>query len=338
MDFWWGRGSQSRRDEEMPTSNLIGKIRFIPVHRSKALLVLAPPEYLDDIKELITILDKPGKQVMIKAVIIEIAHTNMTSLGIQLASNSSAFGTLGENALNVLYELANAESWGSLSLTTTANINVLVDLLVKKANARVLNQPTLWTKDNEEAVFMKGQEVPLVEGSQTDTTGAAIKEDVRYSDVGVTLRVRPNITPEKAVDMTIDLEISEVASELVNGQIAIDKLNTTTHLIVNDGETILLGGILFQKDSYIERKVPLLGDIPIIGGLFSHEETLKSNSELLMFITPYVMDNESSKEAKKQAEEPKKKMQKIMQQMDEWFLPEAGSFDRTETAAEENTD
>ena len=339
MDFWWGRGSQNRRDEEMPTSNLIGKIRFIPVHRSKALLVLAPPEYLEDITNMIKILDKPGKQVMIKAVIVEIDHSDMTSLGIQLGASTSAFGTLGENALNVLNVLANTENWGSLSLTTTANVNVLVDLLVKKANARVLNQPTLWTKDNEEAVFMKGQEVPFVEGSQTDTTGTSIKEEVKYSDVGVTLRVRPNITPKKSVDMTIDLEISEVASDLVNNQIAVDKLNTTTHVIVDDGETILLGGILFQKDSMIKRKVPLLGDIPVVGGLFSHEETLMSNNELLMFITPYVMDDESTDEAIRQAEEPKKKMQRIVRQMAELFMTEDDDdfTDQTDSVAEENT-
>jgi general secretion pathway protein D len=322
----------------MPTSNLIGKIRFIPVHRSKALLVLAPPEYLEDITNMIQVLDQPGKQVMVKAVIVEIDHTDMTSLGIQLAASTSAFGTLEENALNVLNALTNTETRGSLQLTTTANINVLVDLLVKKANARVLNQPTLWTKDNEEAVFIKGQEVPFVEGSQTDTTGTSIKEAVKYSDVGVTLRIRPNITPEKAVDMTIDLEISEVAGELVNNQIAVDKLNTTTHLIVDDGETILLGGILFQKDSDVKRKVPLLGDIPIVGGLFSHESTLKSNNELLIFITPYVMDDDTTDEAIRQIEEPKKKMQIIMQQMDEWLMTDNKSMNQTGPAAQENAD
>jgi len=339
IDFWWNK-ARNRRDEEMPTSNLIGKIRFIPVHRSKALLVLAPPEYLEDITNMIDALDKPGKQVMVKAVIVEIDHSDMTSLGVQLAASTSAFGSLEENALNVLNALTNTSTRGSVQITTTANVNVLVDLLVKKANARVLNQPTLWTKDNEEAVFMKGQEVPFVEGSQSDNTGTSIKESVKYSDVGVTLRIRPNITPEKAVDMTIDLEISEVANDLVNSQIAVDKLNTTTHVIVDDGETILLGGILFQRDSDIRRKVPLLGDIPVVGGLFSHESTLKRNNELLIFITPYVMDDETTDEAIKQIEEPKKKMQKIMRQMDDWFITEVDDdfADQNEVEVQENTD
>jgi len=308
--------------------------------KSFSPLLTWPPEYLEDITNMIEALDRPGKQVMVKAVIVEIDHTDMTSLGVHLAASTAAFGSLEENALNVLSALANTSTRGSLQMTTTANVNVLVDLLVKKANARVLNQPTLWTKDNEEAVFMKGQEVPFVEGSQSDNTGTSIKESVKYSDVGVTLRIRPNITPEKAVDMTIDLEISEVSDDLVNSQIAVDKLNTTTHLIIDDGETILLGGILFQRDSDIRRKVPLLGDIPIVGGLFSHESTLKRNNELLIFITPYVMDDETTDEAKEQIEEPKKKMQRIIQQMDEWFMTEDDDDFAypTEAEAQENTD
>jgi len=264
-------------------------------------------------------LDQPGKQVMIKAVIMQVDHTSMTSLGVQLATNAGAFGALEENAMNVLNELVNVETFGSLSLTTTANINVLVDLLMKKANARILNQPTLWTKDNEEAVFIKAQNIAFLSSEQSDSTGLSLTQSFDYRDIGVTLRVRPNITPEKAVDVTINMEVSELGTQLFNDQPAVSKLNTTTHLIVNDGETILLGGILFQKDSTVRRKVPLLGDIPVAGALFSHEETLQTNNELLIFITPYVIDDRTSKEAARQVEEPVDKMEAIMAELKEMF-------------------
>ncbi|MCK4960073.1 MAG: hypothetical protein KAT00_11750, partial [Planctomycetes bacterium] len=248
---WWDQ--QRTTGDEMPTSNLIGKIRFIPVHRSKAILVLAPPEYLEAIGQMIDELDQPGKQVMIKVVIVEIDHSNMTSLGVQLASNSSAFGMLEENELTALNILTNTQDFGGmLQLTTAANINVLVDLLMKKANAKILNQPTLWTKDNEEATFVKGQNVAFKTAEQTELksgSSSALTSTFEYRDVGVTLRVRPNITPERAVDMSINLIISQVSTDDVNGEIATNKLDTTTHVIVNDGETILLGGILFQTDS-----------------------------------------------------------------------------------------
>jgi general secretion pathway protein D len=317
---WWNRGTRTT-DTKMPTSNLIGKIRFIPVHRSKAILVLAPPEYHESIAAMIEELDQPGKQVMIKAVIMQVDHASMTSLGVQLATNADAFGTLEENAINVFNILRNVETFGSISLTTTANINVLVDLLMKKANAKILNQPTLWTKDNEEAVFIKAQNIAFLSSEQSDSTGQSLTQAFDYRDIGVTIRVRPNITPEKAVDVTINMEVSELGTDRFEGQPAVNKLNTTTHLIVNDGETILLGGILFQKDSQIRRKVPLLGDIPVAGALFSHEETLQTNSELLAFITPYVIDDKISEEAARQAAEPVQKMEAIIAEFKELFDP-----------------
>jgi len=193
--------------------------------------------------------------------------------------------------------------------------------LMKRANARILNQPTLWTKDNEEAVFIKAQNIAFLGSEQADSTGQSVTQTYDYRDIGVTLRVRPNITPEKAVDVTINMEISELGTEEYNNQPAVSKLNTTTNLIVKDGETILLGGILFQKDSTVRRKVPLLGDIPIAGALFSHEETLQTNSELLAFITPYVIDDRTSKEVARQIEEPINKMEAILAQLKEIFDP-----------------
>ena len=292
---WWNR--QQRSDNEMPASNLIGNIRFIPVHRSKAILVLAPPEYMDAIEAMITELDQPGKQVMIKTAIISVDHSDMTSLGVQLAANQTAFGTLAENSLTALTALTNTGRMGSVgSSTTSANISTLIDLLVKKIDAKVLNQPTLWTKDNEEAVFAKGQEIAFIVADQSDSTNLnSLQRTFDYRDVGVTLRVRPNITPSRAVDVTIYLEVSTVEQELVNSQIATNKLDTTTHVIIEDGETIMLGGILFQTDSLIKRKVPLLGDIPLVGALFTHEKTEKTNNELLVFITPYVIDGEDTR-------------------------------------------
>lgn len=324
---WWTR-QRSTRDEEMPTSNLIGKIRFIPVARSKAVLVLAPPEYFEDIKAMIEELDKPGMQVMIKVVIVEVDHNKMTSLGIELASPSGAIETLGDNALSALSLLTSTVERGSFEMVSTLNVNALVDLLVKKVDAKILNQPTLWTKDNKEAIFVKGKEVALLNSAQSDTTGQSITTAYSYRDVGVTLRIRPNITPEKAVDMTINLEISEVATDDVNNNVAINKLDTTTNLIVNDGQTILLGGILFRTDSVVKRKVPLLGDIPIAGALFSHEETLQRNNELLAFVTPYVIDANSldaipadiSKQER--VEEARNKMENIISELEDVFIEE----------------
>jgi general secretion pathway protein D len=309
MTPWWNR---SRPDEKrMPTSNLIGKIRFVPVFRSKAILVLSPPEYQESIKEIINQLDKPGKQVMIKAVILAVDHSDMASLGVQLASDPAAFGALSENSLTAVQGLSRLSENGSTTLSTRVSVNFLVDFLIKKADAKVLNQPTLWTKDNEEAIFFKGQRVGFVVNKFDSEEGTQSKESVEYRRVGVTLQVKPNITPEKAVDMTINLGISQVESELINSQLATNELGTITRLIVNDGETIMLGGILFQNDVAIERKLPLIGDLPLLGPFFRHYDTEIRNSELLAFITPYVIDTVNNPETRQIIEDSLNKMENI---------------------------
>ncbi len=286
---WWTR--QRLDTTQMPISNLIGRARFVPVHRSKAILVLAPPEYLQDITDVIRELDRPAMQVMIKAVIAEINVSDRTSLGVKLASDPAAFGpSLGVNTLEALNRLAFAEQRGSFSFSTDANINALVDLLVRHGNGRVLNQPTLWTKDNEEALFVKGERVAFITGDQTDATRQGITRTYDFEDVGLTLRIRPRITPDRAVDLTINLNLSQLTPEIVGDQNVRSNMDSTTHMIVNDGQSVMMSGILQQNDDFVQHKIPLLGDLPVLGGLFRHEEVTKSNTELLIFITPYVFD------------------------------------------------
>ncbi|MCK4999822.1 MAG: hypothetical protein KAS23_09810, partial [Anaerohalosphaera sp.] len=320
---WWD--TQRTTDTEMPASNLIGNVRFVPVHRSKAIMVLAPPEYMEAIEKMIEELDQPGKQVMIKTVILSVDHSDMSSLGVQIATDPSAFGTLGENALEALTQMSNIGSAGSIALESSLNVSTLVDLLVKKIDAKVLNQPTLWTKDNEEAVFVKAKRIAFIVNEQSDRTNTnSTSRNYEYSDVGVTLRVRPNITPERSVDTSIYLEVSTIEDDVINFNIATNRLDMTTNVIVGDGETILLGGILFQNDSMVERKVPLLGDIPFLGNLFRHKKTDQVNSELLVFITPYVVDgDQTTPEALKQIEGPKARLDEVAEQLSELFSGES---------------
>ncbi|MBN1817355.1 MAG: hypothetical protein JW828_08335 [Sedimentisphaerales bacterium] len=320
---WWNRQTRTTTTEEMPTSNLIGKIRFIPVHRSKAILVLAPSEYMEDIRAMVKVLDQPGMQVMVKVVIMTADHSNIESLGVKYSTNQQALGDVGVDALRALGGLIRDETRGNTILSFDTQLYALVDLLVSQADAQILNQPTLWTKDNKEAAFIKAQEIAFLEQSQTDSSNPnSVVNSYNYRDVGITLRVRPNITPEKDVDMTINLEISEVGPD-INGQVSTNKLDTTTSIIVKNGQTIILGGILTQKDSKVLNKVPLLGDIPILGEAFKHTDNELTNSELLVFVTPYVFDDENLQaipadtDSMKQLEQPRKRMDTILSELDQ---------------------
>lgn len=298
---WSGSGARPRLGE-MPLSNVIGRIRFVPDPRSKAILVLAPSEFMDSIVEMIKDLDIPGKQVRIKAIVVELNHSDATSLGLQLASSEDTFGVLEENALTALAALTDLESFGSVTLEPI-NVAALVDLLVKKMNGRILNQQTLWTKDNEEADFFKGKTVPFITSESTSAEGGRDIKQYQFPLVGMTLRVRPNITPQKNVDMNVDLTISQLTGETVNEQPIRTYMNTTTTSIVQDGQTIMLGGILFQQESSVEKKLALLGDLPLLGGLFRHTETVESNNELIIFITPEVIGDEDMLAETAEAEE-----------------------------------
>jgi len=327
--------TQRLRTDQMPISNVIGKVRFIPDPRTRAILVLSPPEFMENIKEVVSKLDVPGKQVRIKVIIVEVDHRNLTSLGVQLATNPSAFGTLDENALTSLTALTHLSTHGSLTLVpkedsplgvagtgtvlgATTNVTVLIDFLIKTIDAKILNQQTLWTKDNKEADFFKGQKIAFNTDTSYSETGGRATESIEFQRVGMTLRVRPSITPEKNVDMTINLMISQRTSEIIAEQPVRTEMDTETTLIVRDGEVVMLGGMLFQEDSIIERKLPLLSDLPLLGDLFRHNEIVKANTEILVFITPYVIDEEPGKmlpETIEELENEKRKLENVLRQL-----------------------
>ena len=329
---WSGSGARSGLDTEMPISNVIGRVRFVPEPHTKSIMVLSPPEFMTNIRSLINLLDVPGKQVIIEAVIVEIEHSKVTSLGVELATNPDAFGTLGENAILALSNLTHFGTQGFATASETisgagwdaasargsvlgvgTDIYVLIDFLIKTTEARILNQQTVWTKDNEEARFFKGQVVAFTGGSTITGSGAS-QQSIEYRPIGMEVAARPSITPEDSVDMIVGVELSALLADIVNNQRVQDKMKTTTNMIVQDGQTLMLGGILFQKDSTIEAKLPLLGDLPLIGGLFRHTRVDRSNRELLVFITPHVVDEGAVEIPENVA--PVEKLQKTREQLD----------------------
>ncbi|MBN2182776.1 MAG: hypothetical protein JW715_12770, partial [Sedimentisphaerales bacterium] len=326
---WWSSSGArtATDDDERPISNVIGKIRFVPETRTKSILILSPPEFIQNIEELIGKLDVPGKQVLIKAVIVEVDHQDVTSLGVQLASNPNAFGALNENAILALNAFEQLDQHGSavfgaagtsgtvMTNTTTADVYGLIDFLQKKVNAKILNQQSLWTEDNEEASFFKGQRVAFYTAATTGTGTST--QNFEFQRVGMNLAVRPSITPNKDVDMIINIIISQLTTDEKNSQPVRTEMETRTNMIIADGQTLMLGGILFQQDGLTKRGVPGLSDIPLVGNLFSHNKKTVVNNELLVFITPYVINDtgENTPETQKQIDDPRQKLDNIRQEL-----------------------
>lgn len=302
MRFWW---QQAQPDpNEQPTSNLIGEVRVVPVVRRNALMILAPQAYREPIAQMIAELDHPGSQVIIRAVIAEVQHDNATTLGIRIASDPAALSdpdladqSIGGSATTSLNQLlAEPFQLGDDSVargifSADLNLNVLLQLLIREFGLQILTEPKLYTSDNEEAEFFDGRDVSIQTLAQTTDEGT-LNRSFTYVPIGTQLRVRPHITQEGDVSLRINLVLSSISpGETTFGNPIFNRREVNTHVIVHDGQTVMLSGIVSQEDFRDVRKLPLLGDLPLVGGLFRSTDKGTRNRELIVFITPEVVPN-----------------------------------------------
>ncbi|HOW68981.1 MAG TPA: secretin N-terminal domain-containing protein [Phycisphaerae bacterium] len=292
MQFWWQNPPADIKVKQ--PSNLVGKLRIVPNVEQNSLLVVAPEEYAEAIDKFVRDLDKPGYQVLVRAVVAEITLNDSMSLGFRFSTDTSAFTTgdslITENALRGLLTYDYKDQFGThQTLTLNVPVNNLLSLLGKVTNLKIKSEPKILTADNVEAQFFDGQDVPFIKNTLTSDVGSQTQA-FDYRAVGMRLRVRPHITKEKNVDLTVNLEVSNIVpGQTLFGGAIIDRRETTTRIVLEDGHTFLISGIIREQDGTIVRRFPGLGDIPGLGELFKHRETTKVNTELLVFLTPYVI-------------------------------------------------
>ncbi|CAG1003536.1 Secretin PulD [Phycisphaerales bacterium] len=294
ISFWWAR-SRTPTDRR-PSSNLIGQLRIVPVWRQNALMVTAPPEYRQSIISLIEMLDKPGRQVLISAIVAEVSAEDATQLGLRWSSQAIT-PTNGDNSVSIGTTATGEKTnfatslFDTSTLSSNVDLNLLLQALSQKQAVSILSEPKVFTSDNQEAEFFDGQDVLVPTASQTADTGA-VTQTFDYRAVGIQLRARPRITVQGDVDLRVNLQLSSIVpGETSNGGFIFDRRQTTTQLIVKDGQTIVISGILRKQESNILRKVPLIGDIPVLGWLFRSRDKSITTTELLVFITPVVVNN-----------------------------------------------
>jgi general secretion pathway protein D len=178
-------------------------------------------------------------------------------------------------------------------LTANADLNLLLQALNEKSDVSILSEPKIFTSDNQEAEFFDGQDIPFVTDTQTNSQGNLV-QSFDYRAVGIQLRARPRITINGDVDLRVNLELSSIVpGETLFGGFVVDRRETTTHTIIQNKQTIVISGIVREEATNIVRKIPLLGDIPFIGELFKSRDVSRRNTELLVFITPIVVNNTS---------------------------------------------
>jgi general secretion pathway protein D len=241
--------------------------------------------------------DQPTRQVMISATIASVTLTDDLELGLRWGS-----GTLptGDNSINVNGDfegriddiLSGVFTGGGVFTIADNSLGAVLAALNQLTNVRVLQQPRTFTSDNQEAIFFNGQEIP-VQTTQSQSSGV-VTGGYEYRDVGVLLNVRPRITTHGNVDLTINVEISDEAGKSTNDNPKFSRRQVRSQILINDGQTVLLGGLLKEYESKTKRKIPLLGDIPLIGGLFTSVEDNTVREELIVFITPVIVETTST--------------------------------------------
>ncbi|MCC9000163.1 MAG: type II secretion system secretin GspD [Candidatus Contendobacter sp.] len=299
---------------------------------TNALVITAPPDLIRSLRSVIAQLDIRRAQVLVEAVIAEITLEKTAELGVQWVADAADSGLVGftnfntganSNLASVLSQviLFNNSSSGS---TTAASINpsqipegmhlgvgnftgdnrfgALISALAKDSDANVLSTPTLVTLDNEEAEITVGQNVPLVTGSYTTSTSSGSStnsqvgnpfQTIQREDVGVILKVKPQINEGNAVKLEITQKVSNVvpsANASAQG-LTFNKREIKTNVLVEDGQILVLGGLIDDSLNQSAQKVPLLGDVPLLGNLFRYRNTDKLKRNLMVFLHPVILRN-----------------------------------------------
>jgi len=276
---------------------------------NNALIVTAPADMQRNIASVVRQLDIPRAQVLVEAVIAEVSTDLSRDLGVAWAVDGtqsdqqgpvavSNVGGIAETALNVA--AGNAAPPVGLLLGVgdlregRTNWAVVLRALAGDAATNILSTPTLVTTDNEEAEIVVGQNVPFITGSYTTTgdTGSVNNpfQTIQRQDVGLSLRVTPQVNEGNKIKLAIEQEVSSIASSAASAaDLITNKRLLRTTVTVEDGQILVLGGLI--EDSFRDRqeKVPLLGDIPLLGRLFRYDTTQKVKQNLMVFIHPAII-------------------------------------------------
>lgn len=311
------------------SSSIRGDV-FIAAHTdTNSLVVSAPPDMMKSIEDIIAQLDIRRAQVLIEALIVEMAEGDGVQLGVQWGSLETGaviqYGNTGVPIGNVMVGLEEAKDvtktesyWDSTnsqweSRTTTeegdysalasalGGVNgaamsvimgdwtALISAVANDSNSNILSSPSITVMDNGEASFVVGEEVPVITGSAAGSNNDNPFQTVERKEVGIKLKVVPQINEGNSVQLDIEQEVSNVlgANGAVDVRFAKRQLNTS--VIVQDGQMLVLGGLIDERALESESKVPFLGDIPILGYLFRSTSTQVEKKNLMVFIKPTII-------------------------------------------------
>ncbi|MBI4826892.1 MAG: hypothetical protein HY807_10820 [Nitrospirae bacterium] len=311
--------SQTTPDPKAQTDN-VSRISITPDKATNSLVIVAAPSEYKNISEIIKALDKKRKQVFVEAMIIEASIDKVKAVGSKWRAavthddEPRLIGGVGNVSLTTVDAIINGLSGFTVGgmgnffnitdpvsgeMISVPGYAALFSLSDFKDAINILSTPQILTADNEEAEIIVGENVPFIskrEGN-ADTVASTYSTNIERQDVGIRLKITPQITEGDFVKLNVYQEISSVkdASENILTTVGptTTKRSTKTTIIVKDENTVVISGLMQEKEEESISKLPLFGDIPLLGWLFKHKGVTKTKTNLLLFLTPHVIKEAS---------------------------------------------
>lgn len=293
-------------EDVSPQQQMEREVSIVAHEESNQLILSTSPRRRSEVLQLIEELDTPPPQVMIQVMIAEVTIDDSFEMGLEFALQQLRFsetavegpnGVLQSSSFDVVggTDLGAAGSGlGGFSFTITGeDFNFLVRALQADSRLEVIQRPMIMCQDNQEANITIGQDVPTITGSQ-QTDAGQVNAQVEYQEVGIILNVTPNINPDGWVYLQVAPEVSAIADSTIQvapGVVApiFTRRSADTFVVVKDGETVVIGGLITTSETEAESKVPVLGDVPGVGNLFRSTTRSKNKTELLFALTPRIV-------------------------------------------------
>jgi len=310
------------KEEKGSSGKALSQAKYSNIHieahdQTNALVLSGSPNMINNLEKIVKKLDIRRAQVLVEAIIVEITDDKAKELGVQwlfrdgggsaaplgainFANNSPSIINIADNiissndsALSVLSSTSGALFGVGKSSTNGFSFAALLNALATDSESNVLSTPSLLTMDNQEASILVGREVPVLTGSTVSSNNSNPFQTIDRMDIGVKLKVKPQINDGGTVQLSIEQEVSSLTG-LTASDIITNKRVINTTVLVDDKATIVLGGLMDEDIQESSSKVPLLGDIPVVGRAFSSEGTKKVKRNLMVFIRPTIMSDEKS--------------------------------------------
>jgi type II secretory pathway component GspD/PulD (secretin) len=253
---------------------------------TNSVIISEVPARIDMITKTIIDMDQRLNQVEIVAKMVDVDHRSSRELGVSWSALNLSTGDLagdvvsGQRVLSPFstVRVGTVQSWGDL--------NVILDALERDNKANIISNPKITTADNKEASILVGKEIPLI---VSDEAGNPITE---LKKIGVILRVTPHVNSDGTITMDLHPELSDLAAEAtVQGGVIINLQEADTRVVVKDGETAVIGGLISDVESQVRNGVPVLKDLPLLGPLFRYENKASQKRELIIFVTPKIVNS-----------------------------------------------